>query len=49
MPSGSISSLLKKFGPYQMPLVRKYARQILEGLRFLHSKKIVHRDVKGAT
>mmetsp|Transcript_70528 Transcript_70528/g.181779 ORF Transcript_70528/g.181779 Transcript_70528/m.181779 type:complete len:373 (-) Transcript_70528:80-1198(-) len=48
MPSGSISSVLTKFGPYGVGLVRKYTRQILEGLDFLHSEKIVHRDVKGA-
>lgn len=48
MPSGSLSSVLKKFGPYGLPLVKKYTRQILEGLAFLHSKGIVHRDVKGA-
>lgn len=48
MPSGSIKSVLQKFGPYGNGLVRKYTRQILEGLDFLHSEKIVHADVKGA-
>lgn len=48
MPSGSIKGVLSKFGPYGVGLVRKYTRQILEGLEFLHSEKIVHRDVKGA-
>lgn len=48
MPSGSIKGVLSKFGPYNIKLVRKYTRQILEGLDFLHSEKIVHRDVKGA-
>lgn len=48
MPSGSIKGVLTKFGPYGMGLVRKYTRQILEGLDFLHSERIVHRDVKGA-
>merc|ERR1711972_922947 len=48
MPSGSIKAVLDKFGPYGLGLVRKYTRQILEGLEFLHSERIVHRDVKGA-
>lgn len=48
MPSGSIKGVLGKFGPYGLGLVRKYTRQILEGLDFLHSEKVVHRDVKGA-
>jgi len=48
MPSGSIKAVLNKFGPYGIGLVRKYTRQILEGLDFLHAEKIVHRDVKGA-
>lgn len=48
MPSGSIKAVLNKFGPYGVGLVRKYTRQILEGLDFLHAEKIVHRDVKGA-
>lgn len=48
LPSGSIKGVLSKFGPYGPGLVRKYTRQILEGLEFLHSEKIVHRDVKGA-
>lgn len=48
MPSGSIKGVLQKFGPYGLGLARKYTRQILEGLEFLHSEKIVHRDVKGA-
>lgn len=48
MPSGSIKGVLDKFGPYGVGLVRKYTRQILEGLNFLHAEKIVHRDVKGA-
>mmetsp|Transcript_55127 Transcript_55127/g.131373 ORF Transcript_55127/g.131373 Transcript_55127/m.131373 type:complete len:356 (+) Transcript_55127:57-1124(+) len=48
MPGGSIKAVLDKFGPYGLGLARKYTRQILEGLHFLHTEMIVHRDVKGA-
>lgn len=48
MPGGSIKGVLDMCGPYGSGLVRKYTRQILEGLGYLHSERIVHRDVKGA-
>ena len=31
MPCGSMASVLKKFGPYQLNLARKYTKQVLEG------------------
>lgn len=47
-PTGSMSSVLTKFGAYEAPLARKYMRQVLEGIAFLHSRGIVHRDLKAA-
>ncbi|EKX49238.1 hypothetical protein GUITHDRAFT_85702 [Guillardia theta CCMP2712] len=44
---GSIASLIANFGALDEPVVRKYTRQILIGLEFLHSKGVVHCDIKG--
>jgi serine/threonine protein kinase len=48
LSGGSVREKLKLYGAFKPVLVRKYAKQILEGLRFLHDKQIIHRDVKGA-
>ena len=39
---------LRDTGALNEILTRKYTRQILEGVAYLHENRIVHRDVKGA-
>uniref|UniRef100_A0A7N8YCJ9 Mitogen-activated protein kinase kinase kinase 3 n=1 Tax=Mastacembelus armatus TaxID=205130 RepID=A0A7N8YCJ9_9TELE len=48
MPGGSVKDQLKAYGALTENVTRKYTRQILEGMSYLHSNMIVHRDIKGA-
>lgn len=44
---GSVKSILTTFGPLQESQAATFTYQTLCGLEYLHSKSIVHRDVKG--
>lgn len=46
VPGGSLRSLLKKFVKFDEPVVRKYTEHLLQGLAYLHSRGIVHKDIK---
>ncbi|KAH3764557.1 STE/STE11/CDC15 protein kinase [Pelomyxa schiedti] len=44
--NGSLDRLLKEFSALPEPLVLAFAKQILSALVCLHSKHIIHRDIK---
>ena len=48
IPGGSIKNIVEQFGGINERLIRKYTKQILLGLKYLHDNKIIHRDIKCA-
>ncbi|TIB81143.1 Pkinase-domain-containing protein [Wallemia mellicola] len=48
VPGGSVAALLQNYGAFEEELVRNFVKQILTGLNYLHTKGIIHRDIKGA-
>jgi len=43
---GSIASCLRLYGKFEEPLIRFLTSQVLQGLSYLHTKGILHRDMK---
>eukprot|EP00756_Hemistasia_phaeocysticola_P063761 Hpha_TRINITY_DN7229_c0_g1::TRINITY_DN7229_c0_g1_i1::g.102214::m.102214 len=45
---GSVADLLTQFGCLALDTVRKYTQQILAAVEYIHSKDVIHRDIKAA-
>jgi serine/threonine protein kinase len=39
---------MEKNGPIPEKIIKKYSKQLLEGLHYLHEKNVIHKDLKGA-
>jgi serine/threonine protein kinase len=46
LEGGSLGSLVQKT-PLEEKLVKKYIKQVLKGLEYLHKHHVAHRDLKG--
>jgi mitogen-activated protein kinase kinase kinase len=48
MSGGNIASIIQEYGPLVDETIRLYTQQILSALIYIHSKGIVHKDIKCA-
>ena len=46
VPGGSLQSLIEQFGQLPHTALRRYVKDIMKGLKFLHGRNITHYDIK---
>lgn len=46
MTGGSIQNMLKQYGAFSEPVIKKFASQLVQGLVYLHRLGVIHRDLK---
>lgn len=46
MPEDSVSAMLKLYGAFEEKVIKKFTRQVLQGLVYLHDQLVIHRDIK---
>jgi tRNA A-37 threonylcarbamoyl transferase component Bud32 len=46
VPGGSVGRILQMYGRFEETLIKSLTRQVLDGLSYLHSCGILHRDLK---
>ncbi|KAF9519776.1 hypothetical protein BS47DRAFT_1336478 [Hydnum rufescens UP504] len=46
IPGGSVGSCLRKYGKFSENVIKSFTKDILDGLAYLHSVGILHRDLK---
>lgn len=44
---GSLSAYIKRSGVLSEEESQRYTEQMLQGIKFLHSQNVIHRDIKG--
>lgn len=48
MTGGSLRNLINKVGPLNNKIIKKYLIQLINAIEYIHSKRIIHKDIKAS-